>query len=319
MLYMGRDDITGNMDFEGMMDSIERAYKIYESESFDMPDRIHISHGEDTLLYMPCFSNSVFGTKVIGVFPGNSSKGKPSVDGIMILNSSKDGSILSIMDGAAITAVRTGAVGGCAVRRLAGEGVKSLGVIGTGTQAFYQALFACHAAEIEEVSIFGRSADKANELCKRLRAQLGDVHIVQCKSAEELLKKSDIVITATSAQKTVLPDNPDILEGKLFVAIGSYKPDMRELPDALFPLLSNVYIDTDFASEESGDIKVPLEKGIIYAEKIERFSNLVAEEKYVIQDGTRLFKSVGMALFDIVVAKEIYERATAQGRGTNLK
>lgn len=319
MLYIGKNQIIDGIDFKRMMDSIESAYEIYERGSFDMPDRIHVSHGSDTLLYMPCFSNGVFGTKVIGVFPENSKQGKPSIDGIMILNSSSDGSILSIMDGASLTAVRTGAVGGCAVRRLAGEGAKNLGVIGSGTQAFYQTLFACNASNIENVRIFARSADKAKKLCERLQAQIADVNIQQCESAEDLLEKSDIVITATSAQSPVLPDDPKLLEGKLFVAIGSYKPDMRELPDGLFPLLSKVYIDTDFAAKESGDIKIPLEKGLIEAESIEVFSNIITENKNAPQAGTILFKSVGMALFDLVIAKEIYEKAAKDGKGIMLK
>lgn len=78
---------------------------------------------------------------------------------------------------------------------------------------------------------------------------------------EDLVKSSEIIITTTPATSPVLPDDAELLKGKHIIAIGSYKYEMRELPEALYKVLDEVYIDTELAAEESGDLIVPVEKG----------------------------------------------------------
>ena len=84
------------MDLQQMMDQIEEAYRIFGKGEF----------------YMPCYTKEVIGTKILSIFPDNASLGLPSIDGIMYLNDYKTGRPLAVMDGQAVTAWRTGAVGG---------------------------------------------------------------------------------------------------------------------------------------------------------------------------------------------------------------
>jgi ornithine cyclodeaminase len=127
----------------------------------------------------------------------------------------------------------------------------------------------------------------------------------------ELLAKCELVITATTAKTPVLPDDARALQGKHFIGIGSYKPSMREYPDALCTVADSLFIDTEIAKEESGDLAQPLESGLLTDDRIRSFGAylLNGTDQEAVRKGTTLFKSVGMALFDIVIAELIYRKA----------
>jgi len=129
------------------------------------------------------------------------------------------------------------------------------------------------------------------------------------------LENSQVVITATNAHTPVLPEKPELLEGKCFIGIGSYKPNMREFPDSLFPLLEEVFIDTEFGKEESGDLAVPLKNNWISENQVFTLGKILIGQKKVTQRTTTFFKSVGMALFDLVVSDLIYKKALEKGMG----
>src|SRR6056297_2052380 len=110
MLYLSEKHMEKIVALDKIMDAIEEAFVIYESGAFHMPDRMHVDRPEGTILYMPCFVDKYSCTKIVSTFPENIKKELDSVQGTMILNNSKTGVPLAIMDGAALTAYRTGAV-----------------------------------------------------------------------------------------------------------------------------------------------------------------------------------------------------------------
>jgi ornithine cyclodeaminase/alanine dehydrogenase-like protein (mu-crystallin family) len=321
MVFLNGSDILGLCDLDDLMDQVEEAYKVYEEKRFFMPDRWHIDHEGLTSLYMPCFLEDTYGTKVLSVAPRNREVGKPVIDGLMLLNDGSSGEILSIMDGKTLTALRTGAVGGVAIRHLTRSDITSAGIIGAGVQGYYQMLFACRARKISSIVVYDVSIDSSNALCARLKESLGSgVDVCVAKDSEELVSKSEVIVTATTANSPVLPADPEKLRGKHFVGIGSYKPTMREYPDSFFGLLNKVYIDQVFAKGESGDLIDPLAQNLIGESDIECFSSFLVNEtnkKDIVED-TTFFKSVGMALFDVVVARYIYTKAQDAGVGTEL-
>ena len=138
------------------------------------------------------------------------------------------------------------------------------------------------------------------------------------KNPEEICENSEIIIAATNATAPVLPDDPDLLKGKSIIAIGSYKPGMIELPDTLYSLLDDCFIDVDMALEESGDLIHPINKGLITRDKIHFLSELINGSIRIDPEKTSLYKSVGMALFDLFAAKYIYEKAISNGLGEKV-
>lgn len=317
MLYLGQRDIENLVSFDELMDSIELAFKTYQKKNFKMPDRIHVHRGEDTVLYMPCFTDSIFGTKILTVFPKNTEKKIPAIQGVMLLNDVETGKPIAMIDGASLTAYRTGAVGGVGVRHTTGAKCQSVGLVGAGVQGFYQLLFTAKARNINTIYIFDIFKEKLEAFKEKLSEKLPNIEINIVNDIKELVEKSEIIITTTTSNKPVLPNNESLFKGKHIIAIGSYKPDMRELPEGLFRSLESVYIDTNFAKEESGDIITPIKNDWIKEEQIKTFSELLINKKNELNmDGsTTLFKSVGMALFDLVVSEVIYIKAISNGVG----
>jgi ornithine cyclodeaminase len=317
VIYLNKEDILGLVSYDEIMDAIEESFRIYESKNFDMPNRIHVNHGDNTLLYMPCFLDDMFGTKILTLFPQNRSKNKPVIDGLMLLNDHETGQPLGLMDGKILTALRTGAVGGVGVRHFAPKTAKTVGLVGAGVQGFYQLLFVCKSRKIEKINIFDIFPEKLRFFVDELQGLLPDVSIEISDSIESLLKESEVVITTTTSNKPVLPDAPELLKGKTFIGIGSYKPNMREYPDALFPLVEEVYIDTEFAKEESGDLKFPLGDNLLRDDQIQTVGSFLINKKEI-TNKTIFYKSVGMALFDVVVAKLIYNKAQENNAGQKI-
>src|SRR5699024_3708656 len=116
-----------------------------------------IEHENKTLIYMPCFTEDIIGTKMLTIFPENAKLGLPSLDALVILNDRTTGAPLAIMDGQAVTAWRTGAVGGVGIRHLSRKDARTVGIVGAGAQGSHQAVYACAARNIETVYIWNHS------------------------------------------------------------------------------------------------------------------------------------------------------------------
>ena len=303
MIVLSKEQIEKMVDPDQMMDQIEEAYRIYGSGEFYMPPRPTVEHENKQLMYMPCYTKDIIGTKILSIFPENSKLGLPSIDGIVLLNDYTTGAPIAVMDGQSVTAWRTGAVGGVGIRHLSRKDCRTVGIIGAGMQGFHQAVYACAARDIHTVYVFNHSDRDLTDYLERLKKAIDkeDVKVVQCKAVEELVRNSDIICTTTPSTTPVLPDDKELLRGKCIIAIGSYMPEMREIPDAVLDLVDNVYIELPYACEESGDLSQPLASGKLTKDRIKLMHEyLVSGEKEIKEGQTTYFKSVGMGLFDLL-------------------
>ncbi len=323
MLILNEKDMRRSVTLSQVMDKVEDAYRIFASGAFYMPDRPSVMHEGNTLLYMPCFMESCFGTKFLTLFPGNPAKGLPYIDGLMLLNDAASGKTEAILDGSFLTALRTGAVGGVGMRCFTPLESSSVGVIGCGKQGFYQLLYACEARQIQNIYLYDAFPKDFESYIAALKRELGKnqptIHV--CDRVEDLLTASDIVVTTTTATSPVMPDDASLLRGKSFICIGSYKPEMRELPNAIWQLVDHVYTELPFAMEESGDLSQPLADGIITEARIRYIGDLLSEQQRPTPPSpgsTNYFKSVGMGLLDLNVAQLIYQAALQHGYGQNV-
>ena len=286
--------------------AMEQAFIDTAQGVVEVPQRVHIDHGPNTLLLMPCFGSTYFSTKLVSVFPNNLLKKEPMIYGSVLLNDGQTGRPLAVMDGSKLTAMRTAAVGAVGIKYLASEKASNLGVVGLGIQGFHQALFACQQRSIRTLRIMDHSSEVMARFTERFNAFYPEIKVIPCNSAEELCKASDIIITATGSHKHVVPAHGGWWKGKTIVGIGSYKPDMREFPDQIFVDLEQVFVDTPVALEETGDLVEPLKMGLIDEAQIFPLWDLILDR--VKPSGeTRFFKSVGMAAFDLYGAKLVFE------------
>ena len=320
MIYLSEKDILESVSIDQVLDCVEEAMLLYETKDFLMPQRMHITQDENVLLIMPCFTNAAFGTKLVTLFGDNPKKNLPVLNGIVVLNDAETGIPVALLNGPVLTALRTGAVGGVSIRHLAPQDIRSFGIIGAGVQGFYQAWLASAARDLTDIYVFDLDSEKTSELVSKLAATLADVNIHAAETVEQLLENCQSITTATTSAKPVLPESEELLRGKHFAAIGSYQPHVREIPSTLYTMIDKVYIDTEDALDESGDIIVPLDEGWVTKDQVQTLGGFINNQKQQPQtrNETTFFKSVGMALFDVCVSKLVYDNAIEKGLGQEI-
>jgi len=317
MLYINKKTIEAVAEPGEMIKTVENAFIAFGKGEYVMPARFGFEHHGKTVLYMPCFTPDIFGAKTLTIVPENRLKGLPSIDGFVILNHGETGEPLALLDAKSITAWRTGATGALAAKYLSHKNADSLGIVGCGVQGFHQILCICAIRSIKKINLYD-IAD-TGDFADRLKAHCPGAAIERCGKIEELVEKSNIVVTATFSEDPVLPDDPALLRGKCYIAVGSYKPHVRELPDSVFKLAADVYVDLMHACEESGDLISPLNSGLIKKDQIKLLHSLIESPRTIESGETTVFKTVGMALNDIFASRYFYNKALEKGCGINLE
>jgi ornithine cyclodeaminase len=296
-----------------LMDSVKSAMLC--NADITMPIRTSVQRGKngESLLLMPCLSDDFWGLKILSLFSDNPRNGKPFIHGIVTLINAENGEFIAIYNGEMLTAIRTGAVSGLGIKNISGENVKKLGLIGTGVQGYWQARFACAARQFNEIWIYDIFETKLCEYRKRINEGFAldmGISVNISKSICDVIEKTEVIITATNSKQPLFNGcNKSLYEGKIFVGIGSYKPEMREYPDEFFVNTDKVYVDTLHALDETGDLIFPLENGYLDRGRVFPLSAVFDKRA---ESGTYLYKSVGGASFDLFAAKIIFQIAIEQ-------
>ncbi|MDD4781790.1 MAG: ornithine cyclodeaminase family protein [Tissierellia bacterium] len=323
MLVLNEKDMMLAADLSEIMDAIEKAHIIFREDKCYLPDRYLVCDNNKIMMYMPCYANGVIGTKMLAEFPENPKKGLPYLSGLMILNNYETGATEAVMKGETLTALRTGAAGGVAIRHFAHENSHSVGLVGCGVQGLYQLIYACEVRDIKSIYLFDAYAKNLEPFIDKLKKAIStkEIQIHICEDAAELLSHSEIVITATQAREPLFVNDAKLLEGKCFVAIGSWQPHMREMPDAIWSLVDNVYTELPFACEESGDLSQPLEKGLLTMDRVKFMGDFLKDKSngnIPKLGSTRYYKSVGMGIFDLMAAQVIFNKSKEKKIGTEI-
>lgn len=298
--------VSSIADYDTWVSAIEESFTLKRGRDYKMPVRSHIDFGDNTLLIMPCIGSDYYACKLVSIFPANPGQGLAPLSGSVLLFSAKTGKHLALIDGASLTAFRTAAAGSFGIRHLAPAKATELGVIGLGSQGIHQTLFACSQRNFNTINIYDRNPTSIERYQEMILSEYPEVEIRSTDSTRQVVSESEVIICATNSGHPVIPDEPELLEGKTFIGIGSYKPDMREFPDSLFRLVDKIYIDTRDGLAESGDLIYPLENNLISRDAFIEGGDLSSHLPD--KNRTRVFKSVGMALFDLAAAVMVYEK-----------
>ena len=299
-------------------DIMELAMKSSVDPDYYTPNRMHVDINDNTLLLMPAVGPDMFATKLVSVFPGNIQHGKTAINGTVILNDGATGEALALLNGAKLTAMRTAAVACVGIRHLSDLLATTLGIIGGGEQGRHIAWLASHERDLERVYVYDRSPKVINEFINFMADKCPHVDVALCEDAQQVVVNSEVVVTATTSSEPVIPNLEDLIVGKCFICVGSYKPDMREIPESIFRLIDSVWIDALHGITESGDLIFPLKQQLIKPEQVKHISRLLDEPGALGFRETRLFKTVGQGIFDLFAAKLVYERACESGLGEEV-
>lgn len=258
--------------------------------------RVPTEHGQ--LLLMPAEWGRYAGIKVATVAPDNPHVGKPRIQGAYLLLDAETLTPLAMLDGAALTTLRTAAVSALAVDELAAPSATRLVVFGTGPQARGHIAAIRAVRPIDEVLVIGRDIDRARAFASSVDARAGWVADVA---------RADVVVCATTA-RTPLFDGASLASHATVVAVGSHEPDVREVDDTTVCASTVVVEARSAALREAGDVAQPVAAGLFDPDTLVDLASLVRGTVTVDMSRPRLFKSVGMAWEDLVIAASSWEK-----------
>jgi ornithine cyclodeaminase/alanine dehydrogenase-like protein (mu-crystallin family) len=265
------------------------------------PPRTVLDTRHGRLLLMPAESSAEVGVKVVSVAPANGHRGLPRIQGIYLLMDAETLTPVALIDGIAITSLRTPAMSGVAVRHLARADSTKLVVFGAGPQAWGHVDAVRAVRPLTEVVVVGRDPVRAASFIERLAAaglsgSLGTPYSVA---------DADVVVCATTAD-TSLFDGSLVQDRACVVAVGSHHPRSRELDSVLLGRASVVVEDVMTALREAGDVILAISAGAITATQLLTIVQVVTNKVTVDFQRPRVYKSVGMAWQDLVVATEVH-------------
>jgi ornithine cyclodeaminase len=277
------------------------------------------------LLAMPGYLPAVggLGAKLVTVFPENPSRGLPTIFATMLLLDPETGEPAALLEGAYLTALRTGAAGGVAAELLARPDAGVVALFGAGAQGRTQLEAACAVRPVTQVRVVDRQAGLADAFAQWARPQawLRGATVVAVTEPAEAVRGADIVITATTSPTPVFPDAA-VGEGTHITAVGAYTPTTREIPGAVLARAS-VYVDSrEAALAEAGDLVLAVREGLLSPDGVRGEIGEVADGR---APGRRsaaeitCFKSVGHAVQDLAVARLAVQRAEMMGRGVRVE
>jgi ornithine cyclodeaminase/alanine dehydrogenase-like protein (mu-crystallin family) len=313
--FIDADAMRRSVSTDELLDAVEAAYRDVSAGRDRSPLRSHVEMDGGTLLLMPGVRDGGSGAsvKLVTVMPGNAALGLPTIHALVVWFDAESGRPLAILDGAAITAMRTGAASGVATRLLARTDAQTLAVIGAGAQAEWQIRAVLAARPIRRVAVYARDAERRAAFARRMRDETGII-IEAAVDAEAAIREADVVCCATTSSEPVF-DAEWVRPGTHVNGIGAYHLGMVELPPQLFARAALVAIDSHVASmAEAGDVVAAIGQGFVAEDGLVEIGT-VKREWAGARDpqAITIFKSVGLAIQDVAAAELIVTAAAPEG------
>ncbi|KAA3618791.1 MAG: ornithine cyclodeaminase [Calditrichaeota bacterium] len=321
ILYLTASDVKKLLPMFEAVALMRTAFSQLSAGKVDSPVRLNINIArEGKALFMPVYSSdiSAMSVKTVSVTPSNLKNSLPLIHAMVSLFDTETGQQTALLDGEYLTALRTGAASGLATDLLARKDAKTAFIFGAGAQAETQIAALLAVRKLSHVSIFDPDFAKAEKLAQKIVTEFS----VGCAAVQNLtnLAKADVICTATTASNPVF--KPELISpGTHINGIGSYTPDMCEIPAATIGA-AKVFVDQRAAClSEAGDIVNAIKTGFISdEEKLPEIGELI--ERIVpgrkSKNEITVFKSVGNAVQDLYCAQAIYAKARKRGMGLKL-
>jgi ornithine cyclodeaminase/alanine dehydrogenase-like protein (mu-crystallin family) len=305
--FIGPDEVA-RLSFADAADALERALLDGLDPEAD-PPRSAFSTDAGELLLMPSSWGRAAGVKIATVAPANPERGLPRIQGIYALFDGATLAPAALIDGIALTSLRTAAVTALAVRRLASLDATRLLVFGSGPQARSHVLALRELWPLERVDVVARDRERLDHFAEGLR-DLGLEARAAAGPVEELVAAADVICCCTTAREPLF-DGELVAPGATVVAVGSHEREAREVDEGLAGRATVVIEARSAALREAGDVIQAIELGALAPGALTTLAELVAGEAKAPAERPRLFKSTGMAWEDVVVAAELARRAGA--------
>jgi len=295
-----------------VVEAVEEAYRLYSTGRVVMPVRSRVEAREKggDILMMPCYipDMNIFSLKLVTVYPGNLQRGLPTINAVVIVLDAETGVAKLVAEARALTGLRTAAATAVSVKYLARRDSELVGIVGCGYQAVWQTRVLADMLKGVKFLAYDIDGERMKAFVKQVAGE--GIDIQAAGSAEDLVRKSDIVVTVTTSKTPVIFDSW-VRDGTHISAIGGYTPEMVEIDPRLTARAKLVVDSREAVKEEAGDILQPIKMGLM------TFNHIHAEIGEVVaglkpgRENDReitLFKSVGLAVQDAAASKILLEK-----------
>ncbi len=325
MRIISKEDVENSLTMREAIEVVREAFIELSNDTAEVPPRIHLSieRLNGTTLVMPSYLGEAdaLACKIVSVFPKNSALDLPVIHGLVVLLDAENGKPLAVIEGASLTALRTGAASGLATDLLARKDAKTLAVFGAGVQSKTQIEGVCVVRDIEKIWVYDQRIGNSQNFVTEMRNQV-NAKLIVAESATECVSQAAIICTATTSQQPVFDGN-NLRDGTHINGIGSFTSQMREVDFATLKKASKIVVDSrENCLKEAGELVQAIEQNAIsetdiYGEIGEIASGLKTGREN--KNEITFFKSVGNAVQDAAIAKEIYQVSRKKSFGLEVE
>jgi len=330
MLILTADEVRKALPMKGTIEAMKKAYASLSDGKAEVPLRTHLNvPAQDAVsLIMPAYvqteDDDALAVKVVSLFPKNPERQRKLalIQAAVLVLDAETGQPRALLEGSSLTAIRTGAGSGAAIDLLSRPDSKVVAVFGAGVQGRTQLEAACSVRKIEKAWVFDTTVESAENFVRDM-AGIGPIpkELSVAKSPQEALSQADIVCTATTSSTPIFSDD-DVKPGTHISSIGSYTPEMQEVPAKMVARALVVVDSREATLAETGDLLRPMQAGLFGEDHISaELGEIVLGRKpgRVSREQITFFKSVGVAVQDAMAAQLALQNARNQRLGTNVK
>ncbi|MBM4298270.1 MAG: ornithine cyclodeaminase family protein, partial [Deltaproteobacteria bacterium] len=262
MLILSETQVRQLLDLDELIRALADAHIQYSTGKAVMPVRlvVPLPQIQGRLTSMPGFLNedNSLGMKVVTYFQDNPKRGLPAILATIMLFSAETGELIAVMDGGYITAIRTACASALATQALANPGGTTLGILGAGVQARAHIEALARVRELKRIKIFSPSGVSAATIKQEMEKALS-LSIEVAQTAEAVVRDSDLLVTVTTAKEPIV-QAAWLKPGVHVNAVGSHRPDLREIDGATLARAKVVVDSRDAIMAECGDILLALKE-----------------------------------------------------------
>jgi alanine dehydrogenase len=323
MLVLSEREVQSLIDIEELVAALEQAHIQYSTGKAVMPVRLvmPLSEIQGRITSMPGYltQDQALGIKIVTYFQKNPTRGLPAILANIMLFSPDTGKMIAVMDGSYITAIRTACASAMATKALANPMTETLGILGAGVQARAHIRALSRVRHFSKIKIYSPSGASGETLKKELEAEVkATIEVVQ--SAEAVVTEADLIVTATTA-KTPIVKAEWLRPGVHINAVGSHRPDLRELDGATLARAKVLVDSREAIMAECGDILLAIKENTFAEQDIHgEIGEVLAGTKTGRSNAGEItvYKSVGVAIQDVATAHLVYRKASHANIGTHV-
>eukprot|EP01134_Creolimax_fragrantissima_P003774 CFRG3774T1 len=305
--YVSNEDIRRVLSIDACLEAVYEAFDALDTDRAENPHHLNLASPGGVVLFKPATVHGAgLGAKIISVFNGNSKRfpALPNLNGTIIMMNEETGQLKAVLDADLITTMRTAGGSAVSVNELAPKDVKVLLVFGAGPQAEWHIRMILHVRPtIHKVYIINRTFKSAQTLVDSLSNEFESVVMEATDDTKGATTQADIIATCTGAQTPLF--KADWVKPVCHIAaVGSYTPQMHEIPVDLFKN-AEVVVDCILANKEAGELLDAFEAEVLNPANITTMGMWIRQGRQAHHGKRTIYKSVGFGLMDITTSHKV--------------